>query len=65
MKFNNFVNHTWDFPGDPVVDYALPLQGTGSIPGQGTSILQVIWLIIKEKRHIIYLVVNFSLPVCP
>ena len=41
----------WDFPGSSVVKNAhFNAWGMGSIPGQGTKILQVTWHGQKEKK---------------
>ena len=41
----------WDFPGSSVVKNAhFNAGGMGSIPGQGTKILQVTWHGQKEKK---------------
>ena len=41
------------FPRSPVWKlHAFTAQGTGSIPGGGTKILQVVWVAKKRKRKI-------------
>ena len=39
----------WEFPGSPVVS-AFAAEGMGSIPGQGTKILQAVWHSEKLKK---------------
>ena len=37
-KYKIHLDFIWEFPGSPVVDSVLPLQGHRLLPGRGTKI---------------------------